>query len=56
MTGWQEPVALIVVALTAVLFIRRSIRSRRRARSCGSDCACGGLENGSLPPTPDTGK
>ena len=40
---WQQPASLAVVALAGFLFIRREIRSRRRARSraCGSDCGCG---------------
>ena len=43
---WQQPASLAIVALTGFFFIRREIRSRKRARSraCGSDCGCGGAD------------
>jgi hypothetical protein len=41
---WQTPAAAAVVALTAALFIVRSILRRRRfqsnARPCGTGCDC----------------
>jgi ABC-type nickel/cobalt efflux system permease component RcnA len=47
---WQQPASLAIVALTGFFFIRREIRSRRRARTraCGSDCGCAG-EKGDAP-------
>ena len=44
---WQQPASLAIVAITGFFFIRREIRSRKRARSraCGSDCGCGGAED-----------
>ncbi len=43
---WQQPASLAIVALTGFFFIRREIRSRKRARSraCGSDCGCAGTQ------------
>lgn len=45
---WQQPAALALVAVTALLLLRGRALSRRRARSraCGSDCACSTPETG----------
>jgi hypothetical protein len=34
LTAWQTPAALTVVALTALLFLRRYLRARRHPKSC----------------------
>jgi len=54
--GWQTWAALGVVAITAVLFVVRAIRKRRKAASgCPSaaDCGCGGAKLGNLRPGGD---
>lgn len=33
-TDWQTPAALAVVALTALAFLLRALRARRRPKSC----------------------
>lgn len=37
---WQQGVALLIVALTAGLFIRAERKRRGARRVCGSQCAC----------------
>jgi hypothetical protein len=51
MNGWQEPVALLVVALTTALLVRGAWQKRRRPPGCGTDCACGSqASTASAPP------
>ena len=49
---WQQPASLAVIAVTGYFFIRHEIRMRRKSRSraCGSDCGCGGAEEGNRTP------
>jgi hypothetical protein len=56
MNGWQEPVALFVVAATVALFIRKAFRSRKRAGMCGSDCACPAAEERPLIDSSERGR
>lgn len=34
LTDWQTPAALAVVAITALIFLRRHLRARRHPKSC----------------------
>jgi len=37
---WQQPAALVVVALALAALIRRSLRNR--GKTCSGDCSCPG--------------
>jgi hypothetical protein len=46
---WQQIVALVIVAVTAALFIRARLRRRKGGLPCGSQC--GSASNISARPT-----
>jgi hypothetical protein len=39
---WQQTTALVIVALTAALFVRARLRKRRSGLPCDSHCGCAG--------------
>ena len=41
LTDWQTPAALLVVAVTAMVFLRRALRRPAKTKGCPS-CSCGG--------------
>jgi hypothetical protein len=38
--NWQQVAALVIVAVTAVLFIRARVRRRKGKLPCDSHCGC----------------
>jgi hypothetical protein len=42
---WQEATALVIVALTAVLFLRARLRRRKGKLPCDAHCGCGNTAN-----------
>lgn len=40
MNDWQSWTALTVVAITALLFVRRALKRRRSGGGCGGGCGC----------------
>jgi hypothetical protein len=47
---WQQMVALMIVGITALLFLRARVRRRKAALPCGQSCGCGTAMPDSNPP------
>ena len=47
--SWQSIAALGVVALTAGIFLWKSLRGRKSGRGCGSGCDCAKPGKSGLP-------
>jgi hypothetical protein len=43
--AWQEPIALLIVAFTAAVFIGRHFRTRTGVRALSDVCSCAGASH-----------